>query len=192
MRLHLICILCLATALPLTAAKGEFATEHADSEGVTNPSDFSWRYYREAIKRFPERIGIICHAAYLLDKTDADDDVLMFMTECANHGSVAAMIYIASLYENGLNNDPPDYEKSAKWLHRAANTKDEAGYCYLGAYHYGVALAEGKGINRNLQEAKLYLERAAEIGIPEAVAYLDSINKQETQQKPLVPQQEEK
>lgn len=149
-------------------AHAQFADEDVSESGVTNPSDFSWRYYEEALNRFPERVGITCYNAYILDKTGSyTEETLMFLKACADHGNVAVMIYIASLYEND-NRIPLDYKESAKWLKRAAETHDEAGYSNLAAYHYAVALLKGLGVTRNAAEACRYLEQAKHGEIEEA------------------------
>jgi len=152
-------ILLFLLAFTVTTTWAQFAEEEdANETGVTNPSDFSWRYYKEALNRFPKRTGIICYNAYILDKTGSHtEDTLKFFKACADHGSVASMIYISSLYENG-NRLPVDYVESAKWLKRATNTPDEAGYSDLASYHYGVALYKGQGVEKDLKKACLYFK----------------------------------
>ena len=151
-----------------TLSLAQFAEEDAGETGVTNPLDFSWRAYKEALNRFPKRTGVICYNAYILDKTGSHtEETLRFLEACADHGNVASMIYIASLYENG-NRIPINYEVSAKWLKRAAKTYDEAGYSNLAAYHFGVALYNGRGVEKNIKEACRYLRVAMEGGIAEA------------------------
>lgn len=175
MKLHLFKLALILTSLshPLQA---QFAIEDADDTGVTNPSDFSWRYYQEALQRFPSRVGMVCHAAYILDKTGSHtQDTIMFMETCAEHGSVSSMIYLAALYENG-NRMPIDLEKAADWMKRGADANDEAGYSNLAAYHYGVVLLHGRGVTQNTTLAREYLQRAADAGVTEAMAEINVLN----------------
>lgn len=164
------CVL-LILSLP---AHADFAIEDADETGVSNPSDFSWRHYQETIKRFPARLGITCYAAYILDKTNSHEDTLMFLNECANRGNVSAMIYLSAFYENGTR-VPIDLEKSSYWLKRGAETNDEAGYSDLAAYHYGLALLKGRGVEKNTLAARAYFQRAADAGVEAAVLELKAI-----------------
>lgn len=170
-------ILVLTSLLIFTSnSMAQFAIEDSDEDGTTNPVDYSWRYYEEALKRFPSRVGITCHAAYILDKTGSyTKDAHMFMKACAEHGSVAAMIYLSYLHENG-NRMPINYELSAYWLKRGAETKDEAGLSDLAAYHYGVALLNGRGVEKNEELAREYLQRAADAGIENALPYLKDLH----------------
>lgn len=165
----------IVLAMPLPAFT-QFAVEDADETGVTNPSDFSWRYYKDAMDRFPSRVGIICHSAHILDKTGSyTDDTLMFMTACAEKGNVAAMVYLSALYESG-NRMPIDLVKSAYWLKRGSEVRDDGGYSDLAAYHYGVALSQGRGVEKNVVLAREYLQRAADAGVQDALVKLNDLN----------------
>ena len=154
-----------------------FADESEDIHGVSAPSDFSWRYYQEALNRFPDRLGIICHNAYELDKTGNTEDTIMFLNTCAAKGNIASMIYLASIYERGVN-QPIDYKKSAYWMKRGADGNDEAGYSNLAAFHYGVMLFEGLRVLKDNESARLYLEKAKQNGLTEASYYLKKIDLQ--------------
>jgi len=156
----------------LNIAQAQFTEEDADEIGITNPSEFSWPYYKESLKRFPERAGMICFNAYMLDKAGRTEDTLEFFKACADHGSVASMIYLSSMYENG-NRLPIDYVESAKWLKRAANTLDEAGYSDLASYHYGMALYKGQGVEKDLNKACHHFKIASEAGIEEASMFFE-------------------
>ena len=162
--------------LPLRSAEAQFAQEDADASGVLNPSDSSYRAYREAIRLFPDRVGTICHAAYLLDKTGSfTNETLEFLETCAENGSVASMVYLAILFERG-NRMPVSYKRAAYWYKRAADANKQPAYARLGAYHYGVALLEGRGVERDIAQARRYLSQAAEKGLPEAAAALRDLD----------------
>lgn len=145
-------LLCAFVASPSLA---QFAEENADEYGVLNPADFSWRHYLEQMDRFPERIGIICYNAYLLDKTGESAAALKFFKECARRGNPPSMIALATLYETG-HGTRRDLREAARWLRRAAET----GYA-PGQYHYGVALLLGQGVPRDVASGKAWIAKAA-------------------------------
>ena len=80
----------ITAAIP---AQAEFGKEDASSDaGVTNSSDSSWRAYREEMARFPERLGIICYNAYILNKTPDHQEAMAFFKECADRGNAATRL----------------------------------------------------------------------------------------------------
>jgi TPR repeat protein len=151
-------------ASPLRA---EFGVEHPDEVGVTDPSDFSWRAYKEAMDRFPDRIGIICHNAYELDKSGDHKDAFMFFSECAKRGNPASMINLAEFYDMGWG-VPADAVQSTEWLRRAAEKDYSAAQ-----YEYGLALLRGHGAPRDIPLARAWLEKAAAQGDRDAQSLLD-------------------
>jgi hypothetical protein len=153
-------------ALAVPTAQAQFAIEDDQGVGVTGAADFSYRYYLEQMQRFPDRLGMICVAAYELDKTGLHDQSFMFFSECARRGNPASMIYLSLMYELGLGT-ALDLEASTAWLKRSA----EAGYS-LGQYHYAMALLAGKGTPRDPAVAQLWLGRAAAQGDRDAAAAL--------------------
>lgn len=160
----------LTAALLLTSAaapaRAEFALEDEQDGGILNPADFSFRAYREAMNRFPDRVGMICVHAYELDKAGRYDQSLEFFTECARHGNPPAMLFLSYMYDEG-HGVPRDPVTSTGWIRKAA----EAGY-QTGQYHYGMALLNGYGTATDIKGAKLWLERAAEQGDVDAARVL--------------------
>ena len=165
-RIAKICIFLLTTSFVAPPLHAEFGAENADDAGVTNPSDFSWRAYREAMDRFPDRIGIICHNAYELNKAGDDKDAFMFFKECAERGNPPAMINLAQLYDMG-SGVPADAALSTAWLRRAAET----GYS-AAQYDYGLALLRGHGVARDESLARIWIEKAAAQGDKDAQALM--------------------
>jgi hypothetical protein len=108
---------------------------------------------------FPDRIGFICDAAYLLDKGGNHDDAILFFTECSKRGNAPSMIYLASLYEQNLPGHPAQLDKAAYWQQKAA----ESGYS-LGKFHWGVALLLGKGVEQDIDAGKDWINQAAQAG----------------------------
>lgn len=169
-------IIFLSGMLLSGAVSAQFANEESDENGVLNPVDYSWRYYKEQLKRFPERAGLVCYNAYLLDKSSIDPQgAIEFLTQCAEVGNVASMIYLSALYDSDAGGIPKDLPRSTMWLERAAKIEDDAGYGSLARYHYGVALFEGRGVPVNQAQGRRYLELAAEEGIEDAIVYLDGL-----------------
>jgi TPR repeat protein len=62
-------------------------------------------------------------------------------------------------------------------MRKAAQLDDGSSYPSLARYHYGVALAEGYGVHKNIAEARTWLRKAAEEGVNEAAAYLDRLDR---------------
>jgi len=168
-RLTALLMVTATMALTVPAAQAQFAIEDDQGIGVTGAADFSYRYYLEQMQRFPDRLGMICVAAYELDKTGLHDQSFMFFSECARRGNPASMIYLSLMYELGLGT-APDLDASTAWLKRSA----EAGYS-LGQYHYAMALLAGKGTPRDPAVAQLWLGRAAAQGDRDAAATLQKL-----------------
>lgn len=163
-------------ALALTAAwlvagsaapgHAQLAIEDEQDGGILNPIDFSYRAYLDTMTRFPDRVGIVCGNAYLLDKAAKYDEAFPFFTECAKRGNPPSMVYLSYMYDHGRGT-PVDPAASTYWVKRAA----EAGY-QTGQYHYGLALLNGYGTATDVRAAKLWLERAAEQGDVDAARVL--------------------
>lgn len=149
-------------------AQAEFGVEQADEVGVTNPSDFSWRTYHEAMIRFPDRLGIICRNAYELHKMGNHDDALAFFTECAERGNPPSMINLAAIYDLGLG-VPKDAAQSTLWLKRAAEKNYSAAQ-----YDYGLALLRGHGVPRDETLGREWIGKAAAQGDKDALALVKS------------------
>jgi TPR repeat protein len=81
------------------------------------------------------------------------------------------MIWLANMYDTG-EGVPKDPAKATALIKQGALSDDEAGYSRLARFHYGVALYEGHGVERNPAEAVLWLQRAAGEGIADAAEYL--------------------
>lgn len=149
-------------------AMAQFAQEDVTDTGVVNPTDFSWRAFLDQIHHFPERLGMTCANAYLLDKGGNHDDANMFFTECAERGNVPSMVYLAYLYEESWPGHPVQLEKSAYWLAKAAQSDYP-----LAQFHWGVALMQGRGVPQDRDEGRRYLEMASARGIADARDYLE-------------------
>ena len=81
------------------------------------------------------------------------------------------MIWLAQLYETGVG-VPRDLVQATALMRRGAHTNDDAAYARLARYHYGVALAEGRGTPQDIPQARTWLRQAAQEGVREAADYL--------------------
>lgn len=89
----------------------------------------------------------------------------------ARWNDVYSMISLAQMYESG-NGVEQDLAKSAALLKQGAEQPDDASYVSLARYHWGVALAEGRGVEADRVAARDWLQRAAAGGQSEADEYL--------------------
>lgn len=105
-------------------------------------NDLSYDYYVTSNK------PIKCLYGYFADKTGDHETTIRIFEDCIKRwNSVYSMISLAQIYEIGVAVER-DLEYATALMKRGAKTNDEAGYSSLARYHYGVALFEGKVINR--------------------------------------------
>ena len=134
-----------------------------NSEGE---SDLSYKAYVHSDKR------IKCLYGYAADKTGDHAAAVAIFEDCIRRwNDVYSMIWLAQLYETGIG-VTKDLEQATALMRLGAHTNDDAAYARLARYHYGVALAEGRGTPQDIAQAKTWLRRAAQEGVPEAADYL--------------------
>ena len=147
-------LLALLLALPVHAQ---------DSQGE---SDLSYKAYVHSNKR------IKCLYGYAADKTGDHAAAVAIFEDCIRRwNDVYSMIWLAQLYETGVG-VPKDEAQATALMRRGAHSNDDAAYARLARYHYGVALAEGRGTPQDVPQAKTWLRRAAQEGVQEAADYL--------------------
>lgn len=138
-------------------------THAQDSQGE---SDLSYKAYVHSDKR------IKCLYGYAADKTGDHAAAVAIFEDCIRRwNDVYSMIWLAQLYETGVG-VPKDLVQATALMRRGAHTNDDAAYARLARYHYGVALAEGRGTPQDIAQAKTWLRQAAQEGVPEAADYL--------------------
>lgn len=124
----------------------------------------------EAYIDSPKRMK--CLYGYVTAKTGNYDAARAIFEDCvARWNDVYSLISLAQMYESGSGVEP-DLGQSAALLKRGAEQPDEASYVSLARYHWGVALAEGRGVETDPDAARAWLERAAAGGQQEAAEYL--------------------
>lgn len=146
MRLLLSVILLLAT-FPALA-----------EDGTLNPHEGGIAQLQESLKTRPERAGFICWVVYETQKGGLHAEALDALHSCAESGNAPSMILLSHAYENGLGTERSP-ERATYWVKQAALQ----GYS-LGQYHYGMALLRGYGVTQDEDEARGWLQRAAEGG----------------------------
>ena len=147
-------LLALLLALPARAQ---------DSQGE---SDLSYKAYVHSNKR------IKCLYGYAADKTGDHAAAVAIFEDCIRRwNDVYSMIWLAQLYETGVG-VPKDEAQATALMRRGARSNDDAAYARLARYHYGVALAEGRGTPQDVPQAKTWLRQAAQEGVQDAADYL--------------------
>lgn len=132
----------------------------------TAKADLSYEAYIDSDKR------IKCLYGYAADKTGDHTAAIKIFEDCINRWEdVYSMIWLAQIYEAGVA-VPQDLAYSTALMKRGAHTQDAAGYSSIARYHYGVALYEGIGTEKNESEGLRWLKQAADEGVVEATAYL--------------------
>lgn len=154
---------------PATAAFACLLLWPVASQAQTGDSDLSYTSYIASSKR------IKCLYGYAADKTGDHAAAIRIFEDCiARWNDVYSMIWLAQIYESGVGVEQ-DLHKATALLKRAAQSEETSGYASLARYHYGVALAEGRGVERNRDDARHWLTRASVEGVKEAADYLRDV-----------------
>lgn len=134
-------------------------------------SELSYRSYVRSDKR------IKCLYGYAANKTGDHAAAIQIFEDCIRRwNDVFSMIGLAQMYETGIG-IRQDAAASTALMHRAAGLDDGSSYPSLARYHYGVALAEGYGVAKNVAEARTWLRKAADEGVNEAADYLERLDR---------------
>lgn len=130
----------------------------------------------EAYIDSPKRIK--CLYGYVTAKTGNFDAARKIFEDCVRRwDDIYSMISLAQMYESGSGVDK-DLERAAALLKRGAQQPDDASYVSLARYHWGVALAEGRGVAIDRQAAREWLMSASKGGQTEADDYLIHMDQQ--------------
>ncbi|MCQ4298188.1 sel1 repeat family protein [Pseudomonas stutzeri] len=149
-------LLSLVLAIPVT---------HAQT------SDLSYESFVDSDRR------IKCLYGYAAEKTGDHESAIKIFEDCVERwNDVYSMIWLAQMYESGAGVDV-DLAKAASLMRRGAERPDDVAYVSLARYHYGLALAEGRGVRKDLQAARAWLQSASKGGQSEANDYLTQLEK---------------
>lgn len=136
----------------------------ASTGGSAN--ELSYEAYIDSSKR------IKCMYGYVTAKTGNFEAAKQIFEDCVKRwNDVYSYIWLAQMYESG-SGVPVDLGKSAALLKRGAEQPDDASYVSLARFHWGVALAEGRGVAPDPAAAREWLHKAAADGQSEAGDYL--------------------
>ena len=113
---------------------------------------------------------VSCAAGYLLSKCGDHETANKVFDKCIAAGYTGALIWKALMYENGQG-VPQDPVKATEMLLRAATSGDPY-YGPLGKMHYATALYQGRGVERNVEEAMRWFREAADEGDESAQEFL--------------------
>lgn len=132
-------------------------------------SDLSYRNQIDSPRRFK------CLYGYVADKTGDHASAIRIFEDCiARWNDVYSMIWLAQIHESGVG-VPQNLPRAAALMKRGAETGGDDPYAALARYHWGRALAEGRGVPRDLEAGRRWLARAGDEGVPEARALLASL-----------------
>ncbi len=132
----------------------------------------------EAYVDSPKRIK--CLYGYVTAKTGNFEAAKAIFEDCvARWNDVYSLISLAQMYESGSGVER-DLSKSAALLKQGAEQPDDISYVSLARYHWGVVLAEGRGVTADHTAARLWLQRAAAGGQEEADEYLLQLDERRT------------
>jgi len=138
----------------------------ASASRDTSGNELSYGAYIDSRSRLK------CLYGYAADKTGDHAAAIAIFEDCiARWEDVYSMIWLAMMHENGTGM-PRDLAKAAELMRRGALSPQQDGYATLARYHYGVALEQGRGVPRDAQAARHWLERAAGEGDADAARYL--------------------
>ncbi len=129
-------------------------------------SDLSYEAYYDSDNRLK------CMYGYFANKTGDHLAAIRIFEDCIQRwDDVYSMINLAHIYENGMG-VPRDVERATALIRQGALTNDSAGYSSIARYHYGIALYEGRGVERDLAESRRWLRAAADEGVDAALEFL--------------------
>lgn len=116
---------------------------------------------------------VVCSAGYESAKCGDFESAYQIFDKCIAAGYVGAMIWKASALENGAGGRTPDLAGAAALVRRAALSGDSP-YATLAKLDYARALYYGKGVPRDIAEARTWFEAAARDGDRDAIETLRS------------------
>lgn len=141
------------------------AGAQANDEG-----DFSYHSFVDSPRR------IKCLYGYVAAKTGDHASAIRIFEDCIERwNDVYSMIWLAQIIESGVGTER-DETRAARLMERGAKLNDAGGYATLARYHWGIALAEGRGVPVDTEEARFWLQRASSEGERLATDYLRKLD----------------
>lgn len=163
-------VLALSAALLFSPSGRARSADAPGANDTQAESELSYKSYIHSTKR------IKCLYGYAADKTGDHAAAIVIFEDCIDRwNDVYSMIWLAQIYESGVG-APINIEKATALIKRGAQLHDDTGYPRLARYHYGVALAEGRGVPADIGAARKWLRLAADEGLIDAAVYLQSLD----------------
>ncbi|MEL6127218.1 MAG: tetratricopeptide repeat protein [Pseudomonadota bacterium] len=158
--------LVLATLLLATPTLGDevqtideaLPTHVDDADGTLNPLEMGMGRVMQNIRR-GETDMVTCATGYYITKSGRHDPARELFERCAEAGYSAAMTWMSQMEDNGLGG-PEDPDAAAEWDLRAAEAGDP-----VGKFNYGLDLMRGRGVVRDVELGKRYVDEAARDGL---------------------------
>ena len=92
----------------------------------------------------------------------------------AEQGDVDAMYFLGVLYETGDDEPKQDYAKAMEWYRKAASKNDTNSMCAIAKLY-----EEGKGVEKNMNEARKWMQKAAQLNDDNARQWLEEHDNRE-------------
>lgn len=151
-------ILTLFAIVLASTVNAESPATYEFESGILNPADTG----REMLKRKIEMgitDSITCTMGINNTKYDNHKLAKKIARLCAEDGYVKAMTWMSHFEDNGIGGDI-NPEAATEWDRRAAEAGDP-----VGRYNYGIKLIRGRGIDRNKDLGRHYVDQAARDGL---------------------------
>jgi uncharacterized protein len=145
--------ICLALAAPAWADPADLGTLNPDEMSLGRMLDNAARGQVDMTT---------CASGYMMTKSGQHAAARSVFQRCADAGYTGAMTWMGQLDDNGLG-APEDPDRAAGWDRRAAEAGDA-----VGMLNYGLDLMRGRGVARNEDEGRRYVDQAADLGLPVA------------------------
>jgi len=147
-------------ALILVALAGAAQAEEA-GQGDLNPPEMSLDRVLRDVNR-GETSMTNCASGYFMTKSGDHRAAREVFGLCAQRGWTGAMTWMSQLDDNGLGG-PEDPAAAAEWNRQAAAAGDP-----IGLFNRGLDLLRGRGIARDPEAGRRFVDRAAEAGLGDA------------------------
>lgn len=166
MRAILFAIAVLA-ATPCLASDPLAPSTHADEHGTLNPDEMTIRRSIENALRGDVDM-VTCAQGYIMTKSGRHEEARIVFENCAKKGWTGTMTWMSYMEDNGFG-APEDARKAAEWDRKAAELGDP-----VGKFNYGLDLLRGRGVERDPELGKAYVDEAARMGFADAIELRDS------------------
>lgn len=146
-----------------------YGTGHGTEYGTAPDYDEALRWYRKAaeqgLSRAEYNVGYYYQKGFSVKQDYAE--AMTWFRKAADKGYGKAEFAIGTMYDFG-NGVPRDDVEALRWYRKGADHGSAEA-----AYNIGMFYAEGRGeLSRNSDEARVWVERAAAGGVPQAKEWL--------------------